>query len=79
LEKLKKLPFGVLSTHGGYHMTLIIYGKVLEVHWRASAHSVQLIEVTDFEKWALGASSGYHFYASGAIVAPGTDIDAAFK
>jgi len=79
LAKLKKLPFGVLSAHGGFHMTIITYGKVIEVHWRAEANSVDVIEQTDLEKWAVGPSSGYHYYASGAIVAPAADVDAAFK
>lgn len=79
LDKLKKLPFGVLSAHGGHHMTLIIHGKVLEVHWDANANSLNLIEETDLEKWAVGERSGFHFFASGAIVAPPGDIDAAFK
>lgn len=78
LDKLKKLPFGVLSAHGGYHMTLITYGKVLEVHWHAGAEDVDLIEETDLESWAVGPNSGFHYYASGAIVAPAADVDAAF-
>ncbi|HKR85446.1 MAG TPA: DUF4157 domain-containing protein [Terriglobales bacterium] len=79
LNKLKKLPFGVLAAHGGEHMTIITYGKVIEVHWRKEATSADVIEQTDLESWAVGARSGYHYYASGAIVAPASDVDAAFK
>jgi hypothetical protein len=79
LAKLKKLPFGVLSAHGGQHMTLIAYGKVVEVHWDKAATDATLIEQTDLENWAVGPRSGYHYYASGAIVAPAADIAAAFK
>lgn len=79
LEKLKKLPFGVLSAHAGYHMTLITYGKVIEVHWREAATSVDVVQQTDLEAWAVGPNSGFHYYASGAIVAPAADVDAAFK
>jgi hypothetical protein len=79
LDKLKKVPFGVLSAHGGQHMTLITFGKVIEVHWSRAATDPSLIEQTDLEKWALGPKSGYHYYASGAIVAPAADIDNAFK
>jgi len=79
LDKLKKLPFGVLSAHGGYHMTLITYGKVIEVHWDKEATDIDLIERTDLETWAVGSRSGFHYYASGAIVAPAADVDAAFK
>lgn len=79
LNKLKKLPFGILAAHGGEHMTVITYGKVLEVHWRKEATSADVIEQTDLESWAVGPNSGYHYYASGVIVAPASDVDAAFK
>lgn len=79
LNKLKKLPFGILAAHGGYHMTIITYGKVIEVHWDKEATDVDVIEQTDLERWAVGPKSGYHYYASGAIVAPAVDVDKAFK
>lgn len=78
LAKLKKLPFGVLSAHGGFHMTIISYGKVIEVHWSQDAGDVNLIQETDLESWAVGPNSGYHYYASGVIVAPASDVAAAF-
>lgn len=78
LNKLKKVPFGVLAAHGGEHMTIITYGKVIEVHWSKAATDPNLIEQTDLENWAVGPKSGYHYYASGAIVAPAGDIAAAF-
>jgi len=78
LNKLKKLPFGVLAAHGGYHMTIITYGKVIEVHWDKEATDANLIEETDLEKWAVGPMSGFHYYASGVIVAPAEDVEAAF-
>ena len=79
LDKLKKLPFGVLAAHGGEHMTVITYGKVIEVHWAKEATDPNLIEQTSLEQWAVGPRSGYHYYASGAIVAPAADLDAAFR
>jgi uncharacterized protein DUF4157 len=79
LNKLKKLPFGVMSAHGGEHMMVITYGKVIEVHWRKEATSADVIEQMDLESWAVGPKSGYHYYASGVIVAPAADVDAAFK
>jgi hypothetical protein len=79
LDKLKKLPFGVLAAHGGEHMTVIAYGKVIEVHWTKQATDPNLIEQTNLEQWAVGPRSGYHYYASGVIVAPAADIDAAFR
>src|ERR1043165_7105707 len=79
LDKLKKLPFGVMTAHGGHHMMILTYGKVIEVHYEAAATSATVIQQTDFEKWAVGSGSGYHYFASGVIVAPATDVDAAFK
>ena len=79
LDKLRKLPFGVLAAHGATHMTLITFGKVIEVHWDAAATDVDLIEQTDLEHWAVGPESGYHYFASGTIVAPAADVDAAFR
>ena len=60
-------------------MTVITYGKVIEVHWAKEASDPNLIEQTSLEQWAVGPVSGYHYYASGAIVAPAADLDAAFK
>ncbi len=79
LNKLKKLPFGVMSAHGGHHMTLITSGKVTEVHWRSPATSPDVITQEDLETWAIGPSSGIRYFASGAIVAPAADVDAAFR
>jgi hypothetical protein len=78
LNNLRRLPFGVLAAHGGEHMTIITYGKVIEVHWRKEATDPNLIEQTDLERWAVGPMSGYHYYASGLIVAPAGDVDKAF-
>ncbi len=79
LEKLKKLTFGVLAAHGGQHMSIISNGKVIEVHWHASSNELNVITQGDLEHWAVGPKSGYHFFASGAIVAPAADVDSAFK
>ena len=79
ITKLKKLPFGVLAGHGGFHMTIITYGRVIEVHWREPADSIGLFEEANLEDWAVGPRSGFHFLASGAIVAPAADVAAAFK
>lgn len=78
LTKLAKLRFGVLSAHGGFHMTIISDGKVIEVHWDKEATDPDVIEETDFATWAIGPISGFHYYASGAIVAPKSDVAAAF-
>jgi hypothetical protein len=59
-------------------MRLITYGKVVKVHRRSEATGPNLIEQTGLETWAVGTNSGYHYYASGMIVAPAADIDATF-
>jgi len=59
-------------------MTIISDGKVIEVHWDKEATDPDVIEETDFATWAIGPISGYHYYASGAIVAPKSDVAAAF-
>ena len=79
LDKLRRIPFGVLTAHGGEHMSVISYGKVIEVHWRKPATDPAVIEVTDLENWAIGPQSGFHYYASGVIVAPAADVDVAFR
>jgi hypothetical protein len=79
LEKLKKLPFGVMSAHGGFHMAILTNGKVLELHQSAHADSVNVIERVDFERWWVGPASGFHFFASGVIVAPAEDVRKAFE
>lgn len=78
LEKLKKLPFGVLTAHGAFHMAIITYGKVIEAHWRAASTDVRVITESDIETWEKGVKSGYHWLASGAIVAPADDVAEAF-
>lgn len=79
LDKLKKLPLGYLTAHGGFHTAIFSYGKVIELHWAEAADSVDVITQTDLETWAVGPRSGFHYYASGVIVAPAADVDAAFK
>ncbi|UOT08363.1 MULTISPECIES: eCIS core domain-containing protein [Rhodococcus] len=79
LNKLKRLPFGVMSAHGGYHMTLITSGKVTEVHWESPSTTPDVITRENLESWAIGPRSGIHYFASGAIVAPAEDVDAAFR
>lgn len=78
LKKLQKLPFGVMSAHGALHMTVITLGKVIEVHWDLPSNDVNVIQQSPIETWAVGESSGYHYFASGAIVAPAEDVDKAF-
>jgi hypothetical protein len=62
------------AAHAERHMTITI-----ELHWEKSASDPNVIEQTDLEKWAVGAESGYHYFASGAIMAPPDDVDKVFK
>jgi hypothetical protein len=70
LDKLRKLPFGVLTMRGGYHVAAIIHGVVYEVHWEKDSGDIGLYEAEDLE--------GYG-WNSGAIVAPANEVDKAFK
>jgi hypothetical protein len=73
LEKLRGVPFGVLSAHGGYHMCLICYGKVCEVHWSEPSTSAKLFAETPLETWG-----GLGNWGSGAIVVPTSDFKKAW-
>lgn len=70
LEKLKKLPFAVLAAKGGMHMSLVLDGKVYEVHWSDGCESMRLIEDTALEKWS---------WNSGVIAGPKNEVDAAWR
>ncbi|HEX8703129.1 MAG TPA: hypothetical protein VF815_30110 [Myxococcaceae bacterium] len=73
LERLKKLPFGVFSAHGGLHMCLIVFGLVYEVHWDKKSDSRELMEFKSLEEWG-----GLGKWGSGAIVAPRADFNKAW-
>lgn len=70
LEKLQRLPLGVIAARGGMHMALIINGQVYEVHWDRPPDDKDVIQATPLEEWA---------WQSGIIVAPGAELDAAWK
>lgn len=69
LEKLKKIPFGVLTARGARHMALIVRGVVYEVHWDQASKSAGLYGATPLENWS---------WDSGAVVAPAADVAVAF-
>ncbi len=69
IEKLKKVPVGVLAARGGMHMALLINGVVYEVHWDMAATERNVVEATPLENWA---------WLSGMITAPAADLDRAF-
>jgi Domain of unknown function (DUF4157) len=69
LDKLRRIPLGVIAARGGTHMTLILNGQVYEVHWDRPATDPNVIEATPLEKWE---------WQSGAVVVPPGDYAAAF-
>lgn len=70
LDKLRTIPFGVLSARGAKHMALIVRGAVYEVHWTETSDKPDVIEGTALEKWG---------WLSGAIVVPPEDFTTAFR
>lgn len=69
LDKLKKIPFGVLTARGARHMALLIYGVVYEIHWDQTSNSASLYQATPLEDWG---------WDSGVVVAPAEDVAKAF-
>lgn len=69
IERLKKLPFAVLAAKGGSHMSLVLDGKVYEVHWSDGCESMRLIEDTELQKWG---------WNSGVLAGPKAEVDAAW-
>lgn len=69
IEKLKKVPFGVLTARGGNHMSLLISGVVYEVHWKTPETDPNVIEATPLENWG---------WSSGIVAMPENDYKTAF-
>lgn len=69
LEKLKKLPFGIVAAKGGMHMALVLNGRIYEVHWAEGCESGALIEDKEISEW---------IWNSGIIAAPKDEIDRAW-
>ena len=70
VERLRRLPFGLLAARGGIHMALIVNGEVHEVHWTEPATSRDAITATPLENFA---------WQSGVIAAPPGDLDLAWS
>lgn len=64
LERLRKIPFGILAARGGKHIAIILDGKVYEAHSRSRCTDPELIEVTDLYCW---------WWNSGVIIVPPDD------
>jgi hypothetical protein len=82
IERVRRLPFGVLTTLGGVHMALIINGSVYEVHWAKPATDRNAVEATPLESFGkalVHLSRGNFNYATGAIAAPPGDIGLAWR
>ena len=70
IERLRRLPCGLLGARGGTHMALIINGDVHEVHFETPATSRDAITATPLEQFA---------WLSGVIAAPPGDLDRAWQ
>ena len=75
LEQLKKVPFGFVLTRYGKHTTLIIEGKIVEVHWNGTpwAHRSAHILAEYDENQVLFRESDFATewnYQSGMIMVP---------
>lgn len=68
-DKLKSVPFAVLTTKGGMHMGLVLNGRLYEVHWTNGCESTDVIADSDFKDW---------YWSAGAIVMPPEEEAAAF-
>ena len=60
LDKMRTIPFGVLTMYGGDHMALLIHGVVYEVHWDEESTSLELYDAEDLVDYGCGRSSGRH-------------------
>jgi hypothetical protein len=69
IDRLRRVPLGVIAARGGDHMTLLLNGEVYEVHWDLPATDPNVIEATPLEKW---------IWQSGVVVMPAADYKAAF-
>ena len=70
LDRLKKIPFGVIAARGGKHIAMLVSGTVYEVHWQKECTSENVFDATPLENWA---------WLSGIVAAPASDITNAWK
>ena len=70
LDRLRRIPLGIIAVRGGTHMTLILNGHVYEVHWDLPATDPNVIQETPLEQWE---------WQSGAVVMPPEDFNASFQ
>ena len=70
IDKLRKIPFGVIAARGGMHIAMLVSGIVYEVHWTEQCTSEEVFAATSLEKWG---------WLSGIVAAPASDIDNAWK
>jgi hypothetical protein len=50
-DRLKEIPLGVIAARGGTHMTLIISGEVIEVHFKKKPDDPDVIEQSTLDVW----------------------------
>jgi hypothetical protein len=70
LERLRRVPTGLLAVRGGMHMALLAYGKVYEVHWSKRADDTALVTATDLAAFE---------WQSGVVVMPPEDMVVAWR
>lgn len=71
LTMLKRIRFGVVSAHCGFHNALLLEGKVFEVHYGQAKGSSRLYDKTDFLSWKNGSIP----WCSGLVVIPPKEWD----
>ena len=71
LEKLRKVPFGIMVARGGTHMMIMINGVVYELHWEKLATDPDVIQGTPLESWPA--------WQSGVILIPSDEVTKAWS
>jgi hypothetical protein len=68
-EKLKKLPFALLTTKGGMHMGVVLNGHIYELHWSNNCDSPDVLMESNLPDW---------IWSAGAMVAPPEEVKTAW-
>ncbi len=70
LEKLRKVPFGIMVARGGKHMMIMINGFVYELHWDKLATDPDVLQATPLENFE---------WLSGVVLIPTDEVTKAWK
>ena len=71
LEKLRKIPFGIMVARGGRHVMLMINGFVYELHWDKLPTDPDVIHARPLESWPD--------WQSGVILVPTDEATKAWR